>query len=41
MITQVEYNGYSTTLMNVIVDYNKYDEVAISKADKYVITQRG
>ena len=41
MITQVEHEGYSTTLVNVIVDYKKYDEVAISKADKYVTTRRG
>ena len=28
-------------LMNGIIDYNKDDVVAISKADKYVITRRG
>ena len=41
MITQVDYKGYSTTLMNGIVDYKKDDVVAISKAYKYVITLRG
>ena len=40
MITQVDHEGYSTTLMNSIVDYNKDDAVAIPKAYKYVITQR-
>ena len=41
MITQVDHEGYSTTLMNSIVDYKKDDAVAIFKADKYVITRRG
>ena len=41
MITQVDHKGYSTTLMNSIVDYKKYDVLAISNADKYVITWRG
>ena len=41
MITQVDHEGYSTTLMNGIVDYKKDYAVAISKADKYVITRRG
>ena len=40
-ITQVDHEGYSTTMMNRIVEYNKYDAVSISKADKYVITRRG
>ena len=40
MITQVDHGGYSTTLMNVIVDYKKDDLVAISKEDKYAITRR-
>ena len=40
MITQVDHEGYSTTLMNGIVDYKEDDAVAISKADKYVITRR-
>ena len=31
MITQVYHKGYSTTLMNGIVYYKKYDAVAISK----------
>ena len=41
MITQVDHKGYSTTMMNGIVDYKKDDVVAISKAYKYVITLRG
>ena len=41
MITQVDHEGYSTMLMNGIVDYKKDNAVAISKADKYVITRRG
>ena len=41
MITQVYHKGYSTTLMNGIVEYKKDDAVAISKADNYVITWRG
>ena len=41
MITQVYHEGYSATMMNGIADYKKDDVVAISKADKYVITRRG
>ena len=40
MLTQVDHEGYSTTLMNGIVDYKKDEAVAFSKSDKYVITRR-
>ena len=41
MITQGDHEGYSTMLMNGIVDYKKDDAVDIFKADKYVIIRRG
>ena len=41
MITQVDHEGYCTTLMNGIGDYKKDDAVNISKAEKYFITRRG
>ena len=41
MLTQVDHEGYSTTLMNGIVDYNKDEAVAFSKSNKYMITRRG
>ena len=41
MITQVDHEVCSITLMNDIVDYKKDDVVDISKADKYFITWRG
>ena len=40
MITQVDHEVCSITLMNDIVDYKKDDVVDISKADKYFITRR-
>jgi hypothetical protein len=41
MLSQVDSDGYSTTLMQGIVDYKKDDSTTISKADKWVITARG
>ena len=41
MLTQVDEDGYSLSLMEVIV-YNKIDPAtALSKEDKYVVTRRG
>ena len=41
MLTQVDHEGYSTTLTNGIVDSNKDEAFAFSKSDKFVITRRG
>jgi hypothetical protein len=41
MLSQVDSDRYSTTLMQGFVDYKKDDSTAISKADKWVITARG
>ena len=41
MLTQVDSEGYSTTLMQGIVDFKKDDAVAVSKPDMYVVTPRG
>jgi hypothetical protein len=41
MLTQVDCDGYSTTLMQGIIDFKKDESTAISKADKWVVTARG
>jgi hypothetical protein len=41
MLTQVDSDGYSTTILKAIVDYPKDEAVAVSKADKYVYTSSG
>ena len=41
MLTQVDSDGYSLTLMEAIVDYRKDESGAISKDDGFVITKRG
>jgi hypothetical protein len=38
MLSQVDTDGYSTTLMQGIVDFKKDEYVAIPKADKWVTT---
>ena len=40
MLSQVDSEGYSLTLMDGIVDFKK-DSTAVSMDDKYVITKRG
>jgi hypothetical protein len=41
MLTQVDSDGYSTTLIQGIIDYRKDDATAVPKSDKWVITARG
>lgn len=41
MYSQVDSEGFSTTLMKAIVDHRKDNAVAISKADMFVITKSG
>jgi hypothetical protein len=41
MLTQVDADGYSLTMMNAIIDYRKNEDVAIEKADMYVVTRQG
>jgi len=41
MLSQVDHEGYSTTLMAGIVDYHKDEAMAVPKADKWVVTKRG
>jgi hypothetical protein len=42
MLTQVDSDGgYSTTLMQGIIDYREDDAAAVPKSDKWVITARG
>ena len=40
MLSQVDEEGFSTTLFDCIVDHRK-DDSAITKSDMYVITKRG
>ena len=41
MLTQVDSDGFTTTMMEGIVDYNKDEATAVSKADMYVVTRQG
>ena len=41
MLTQVDSNGFSLSLMEGITDYKRDDSVAIPKTDKYITTSRG
>ena len=41
MLTQVDSDGYSLSLMEGIVDYRKDEAGAVSKDDGYVVTKRG
>jgi hypothetical protein len=38
MLTQVDSDGYSITMMDGIIDYRKDDAVAVAKSDNYVVT---
>jgi hypothetical protein len=41
MLSQVDHEGYSTTLMAGIVDYQKDEATAVPKSEKWVVTKRG
>ena len=41
MLTQVDSDGFSLSLMEGIIDYKHDDSVAIPKTDKYITTARG
>ena len=41
MLSQVDADGYSSPLMEGIVDYSKDQAVAVPKSDMYVVTRRG
>jgi hypothetical protein len=41
MLTQVDPDGYSLTMMKGIIDYKRDDAVAVPKSDMYVVTSRG
>ena len=40
MLTQIDSDGMSTTLMELIADFKK-DDSAASKQDKYLVTPHG
>ena len=41
MITRVDSDGFSTTMMDGIFDYRRDSEIAVPKRDLYVVTKRG
>eukprot|EP00957_Ditylum_brightwellii_P071251 5416151-Ditylum_brightwellii.AAC.1 len=41
MLTQVDSDGHTKTLMESIVDYKKDEAVAMAKNDMYVVTPQG
>ena len=41
MLSQVDPEGYSLTLMEAIVDYKRDEAVAIPKSEMYVVSKRG
>jgi hypothetical protein len=41
MLAQVDHEGYSTTLIQGIVDYKVDEATAVPKTDKWVVTKRG
>jgi hypothetical protein len=41
MLTQVDSDGFSRTMMEAIVDYRKDEAVAVPKTDKYLTTTSG
>jgi hypothetical protein len=41
MLTQVDEDGFSPTMMSAIIDYRKDVDATISKADKHVVTHSG
>ena len=40
MLTQVDSDGFSLSLMEEIIDYKRDDSVAIPNTDKYITTAR-
>ena len=41
MRTQFDCDGFSTTMMNGIIDHRKDEATTISKSDMYIVTRRG
>eukprot|EP00957_Ditylum_brightwellii_P091079 6934215-Ditylum_brightwellii.AAC.1 len=41
MLTHIDSDGYTKTLMELIVDYKKDEAVAVTKNDMYVVTPQG
>ena len=41
MLMRVDWEGFSTTLMEGIVEWCKDESVAITKMDKYIYTKSG
>ena len=41
MLTQVDAEGFSKTMMESIIDHKMDESTAVSKADKYIVTNRG
>ena len=41
MIIQVDSDGFSTTIMDGVVDYRRVSAIAVPKSDMYVVTKQG
>ena len=41
ILTQFDSGGFSTTMMNGVIDHRKDEATAISKSDMYIVTRRG
>ena len=41
MLTQVDSDGFSSTVLEGIIDYRKDPATAVGKANQWVITRRG
>jgi hypothetical protein len=41
MLTQVDEDGFSLTMLDAIIDYRKDEAVAVPKVDMHVVTPRG
>ena len=41
MLTQVDSNGFTLTMMEGIIDYRKDAATAVTKDDMYIVTKRG
>ena len=41
MLTQVYSDGFSVTMLNSIVNYQKYESLTVPKSDMYVVTRQG
>ncbi len=41
MLTQVDSDGFTMTLMDGVIDYRRDESTAVSRSDAYIVTKRG